>query len=110
MIEEIIQKAKQKSKRVGIYAHKFPDGDAISSSCALVQYLKRQGVEARYIVTTPIRTFKNIVGDIPVTTEVGEDEIAIILDTARLDYAQNTLFQKSSVEDIYSIDHHEFCL
>ena len=107
MIEEIIQKSKQRTKRVGIYAHKFPDGDAISSSCALVQYLKSQGVEARYIVTTPIRTFKNIVGDIPVTTEVGEDEIAIILDTARLDYAQNTLFQKSLVENIYSIDHHE---
>lgn len=107
MIEKIIQKAKQKNKKVFIYAHKFPDGDAINSSCALVKYLKNQGVEAQYVVTSPIRTFKKFVGEIPVITEVEEDGIAIILDTARVDYAENALFRKSLVEDTYVIDHHE---
>ena len=35
MIEEIIEKAKKGNKKVYIYAHKFPDGDAIRSSCAI---------------------------------------------------------------------------
>ena len=51
MIKEIIEKAKKENKKVYIYAHKFPDGDAISSSQAVVKYLKNQGIDAQYVVT-----------------------------------------------------------
>ena len=107
MIKEIIEKAKTENKKVYIFAHKFPDGDAISSSMALANYLKIQGIEAKYVVTTPMKSFKGVVGDIPVTSKIESDEISIILDTSTVDYAQNQLFKKSSLEDIYVIDHHE---
>ncbi len=31
MLENIIRKAKEEGKKVNVYAHKFPDGDAIST-------------------------------------------------------------------------------
>ena len=106
MIEEIIEKAKKENKKIYIYAHKFPDGDAISSSRALAEYLKLQGIDARYVVTTDVKEFNNIVGDIPITRDVDENEISIILDTSTVSYAENRLFKKSSPENTYVIDHH----
>ena len=99
MIEEIIEKAKQENKKIYIYAHKFPDGDAISSSRALAEYLKLQGIDARYVVTTDVKAFNNVVGDIPITRDVDENEISIILDTSTVSYAENSLFKKSSPEN-----------
>lgn len=106
MIKEIIEKAKKEKKKIYIYAHKFPDGDAISSSRALEEYLKLQGIDARYVVTTDVKAFNNIVGDIPITRDVDENEISIILDTSTVSYAENSLFKKSSLENTYVIDHH----
>lgn len=54
MIEEIIEKAKKENKKVYIFAHKNPDGDAIGSSRALAEHLKLQGIEAKYVVTNEI--------------------------------------------------------
>ena len=51
MIESIIEKAKNQNRKVYVYAHKFPDGDAISSSLAIVEYFKNQGISAQYVVT-----------------------------------------------------------
>lgn len=107
MIQEIIQKAKTENKKVYIYAHKFPDGDAISSSCAIKEYLQNEGIDAKYVVTNEIRSFKQIVGEIPITKEVDENGISLILDTSTVDYAENDLFKKSEKKDIYVIDHHE---
>lgn len=105
MIEEIIKKAK--NKKVYVYAHKFPDGDAISSSCAVVEYLSNQGIDARYVVKDKVRSFSNIVGEIPITTNVERAQISIILDTTTENYAENTLFKNSTPEDTYIIDHHK---
>lgn len=107
MIEEIIEKAKKQNKKVYVYAHKFPDGDAISSSCAIVEYLKNKGIEAQYVVSREIMSYKQIVGNIPVTTSVEKDAISLILDTSTVDYAENKLFTNSSSENTYIIDHHE---
>ena len=106
MIEKIIEKARRENKKVYVYAHKFPDGDAISSSRALVEYLKNQGVDAQYVVTKEVRSFYPIVGNIPVTTSVGKDGISVILDTSTVSYAENQLFKNSSPENTYVIDHH----
>ena len=106
MIEEIIKKAKKENKKVYVYAHKFPDGDAISSSRAVVEYLKSQGIDAQYVVTKGVQAFNQIVGSIPPTTSVENDGISIILDTSTVDYAENTLFKNSSPENTYVIDHH----
>lgn len=106
MIKEIIEKARKENKKVYVYAHKFPDGDAISSSRAIAEYLKNQGIDAQYIVTNDVRAFNKIVGNIPVTNSVEEDEISIIVDTSTVSYAENTLFKNSSPENTYVIDHH----
>ncbi len=107
MIEEIIEKAKKQNKKVYVYAHKFPDGDAISSSCAIVEYLKNKGIEAKYVVSQEIRAYKQVVGNILGTTSVEKDAISLILDTSTVDYAENKLFKSSSPENTYIIDHHE---
>lgn len=106
MIKEIVKKAKQENRKVYVYAHKFPDGDAISSSCAVVEYLKKQGIDAIYVVRNQVWSYKQIVGDIPVTSSVDKDGISIILDTNTVSYAENTLFKNSTLENIYVIDHH----
>lgn len=106
MIERIIEKAKKENKKVYIYAHKFPDGDAISSSQAIVQYLKRFNIESEYVVTKPIYSYKEIVEKIPTIQEVDANSISIIVDTSTLSYAENNLFKNSLPEDIFVIDHH----
>ena len=106
MIEEIIEKAKKENKKVYIYAHKFPDGDAISSSRAVAEYLKSAGIDAQYVVTSEVKAFNQLVGNIPITTSVDKDGISIILDTSTVSYAENTLFKSSSPENTYVIDHH----
>ena len=106
MIERIIEKAKKENKKVYIYAHKFPDGDAISSSQAIVQYLKRFNIESEYVVTKPIYSYTGIVGKIPTMQEVDANSISIIVDTSTLSYAENNLFKNSIPENIFIIDHH----
>lgn len=104
MIDEIIKKAKSENKKVYVYAHKFPDGDAINSSCAVVEYLKNHGINARYVVTREIKQDKSI---IPATKFVDKNSISIILDTNAVGYAENRLFTYSKPEDTYIIDHHQ---
>lgn len=106
MIEKIIEKAKQENKKVYIYAHKFPDGDAISSSQSIAEYLKQFNIQAEYVVTNPVNLYEKIVGEIPVTQKVDESSISVIVDTSTLRYAENKLFKKSLPQDIFVIDHH----
>lgn len=107
MIEKIIEKAKKQNKKVYVYAHKYLDGDAISSSHAVVEYLNNHGIDAQYVVTHEVRAFYKFVGIIPVTTFVEKDGISIIMDTRTVSYAENKLFKNSSPENTYVIDHHE---
>src|SRR5699024_4388943 len=81
-------------------------GDAICSSCAVVEYLQNNGVEAQYIITNPVFSFSQVVGKIPTSTQVNKNDISVILDTSTRSYAENQLFDKSAVDDIYVIDHH----
>jgi len=107
MIQDIIDKAKKEHKKVYIYAHKYPDGDAINSSCALASYLSSFGIDAKYVITNPIYSFRQTVGEIPITENIESNSISIILDTNTCDYAENTMFLESSSENIYALDHHE---
>lgn len=106
MIERIVEKAKKENNKVCIYAHKFPDGDAISSASAIVEYLKGQGIDASYIITNPVNSYSKVVGKIPTTKTVDENSISVIVDTSTLDYAENKLFSNTSPEDTFVIDHH----
>jgi phosphoesterase RecJ-like protein len=107
MIQDIIDKAKKEHKKVYIFAHKYPDGDAINSSCALASYLSSLGIDAKYVITNPIYSFRQTVGEVPITENVESNSISIILDTNTCAYAENTMFLESSPENIYVIDHHE---
>ena len=106
MIDRIVEKAKKQNKKVYIYAHRFPDGDAISSASAIAEYLKEKGIDAKYIITNPVNTYSKVVGQISSTRTVDKDSIAIIVDTSTLDYAENKLFSKNSPENTFVIDHH----
>lgn len=107
MIKKIIEKAKAENKEVYIFAHKFPDGDAISSSCALVEYLKNNNIEAKYVVTNLINPYTKILGEnISTTQQIDKDAIAIIVDTRSVDYAENKMFLEFKPENTYIIDHH----
>ena len=70
MIDKIIEKAKKENKKVYVFAHRFPDGDAICSSQAVVQFLKDNGIEAKYVVSDIINKFSKVVGDIEPTKSV----------------------------------------
>lgn len=106
MIEKIIEKAKQSNKKVYIYAHKFPDADATSSSLALAEYLKSFGIDAKYVVSSQTEASNKLIGEIPSTDSVEPNSISIILDTSTFAYTENKNFQSSSPENIYIIDHH----
>ena len=106
MLENIIKKAIEENKKVYIYAHKFPDGDAISSSCAVVEYLKNNGVEAQYVISNPIYSYSQVVGPIPTSSNVDKNCISLILDTNTIAYAENKFFKSSLPSDTYVIDHH----
>lgn len=106
MLENIIKKAIEENKKVYIYAHKFPDGDAISSSCAVVEYLKNNGVDAQYVISNPIYSYSQVVGPIPTSSNVDKNCISLILDTSTIAYAENKFFKSSLPSDTYVIDHH----
>ena len=84
MIDEIINKAKTENKSVYIFAHKYPDGDAVTSSTALAEYFKSQGIDAKYVVSSQVRLFQNIVGEIPTTSDIPSGNISLIVDTSTL--------------------------
>ena len=107
MIDEIINKAKKENKSVYIFAHKYPDGDAVTSSTALAEYFKIHGIDAKYVVSSHVRLFQNIVGEISTTSDVPSGNISLIVDTSTLSYAENDLFKSSATEDTYVIDHHQ---
>lgn len=107
MIERIIEKAKTERKKVCIYAHQNPDGDAVGSASALVRYLESNGIEASYILVKDVVTSgTQLISDISVTNSVDKGSISLIVDTSTLEYAENRLFLNSSPEDTFVIDHH----
>lgn len=106
MINRIIEKAKKEDKKVYIYTHKTPDGDAICSACAIAQYLNNNVIDATCVFTNRFFAFPQIINEIPTTQSVEDNSISIIVDTSTINYAENKLFLSSSKEDTYIIDHH----
>lgn len=110
IIERIIEKAKKEHRAVNIYAHEYPDGDAIASSKTLEKVLQDNGIRARYIVKNPRvnNRYRTIVGE---TTSfkgrVSSDDISIILDSSTMGHMENKLFTFSRPENIFVIDHHK---
>ena len=81
MIDEIIRKAKTENRFVYIFAHIYPDGDAIGAALALREYLESNGVKAKYVVTEIISKYKGLVDKIYPVKKVKKNSIAVILDT-----------------------------
>ena len=110
IIERIIEKAKSEHRAVNIYAHEYPDGDAIASSKTLEKILQDNGIKATYIVKNQRvnNRYKAVVDE---TTSfqgrVGRDDISIILDSSTMGHMENKLFTFSRPENIFVIDHHK---
>lgn len=110
ILGKIIEKAKNEKRKVNIYAHKFPDGDAVASSKTLEKVLRDNGIEAEYIVTSRRvnNRFASIIGETEqFNKKVSDEDISVILDTSTVDYAENNLFMNSKPENIFVIDHHK---
>lgn len=110
VIEAIIQKAKRENRRVNIYAHQSPDGDAIASSKTLEKVLQDNGIDAKYIVKSPRvnNRYSKIVGEIRnFQGRVNSNDISIILDTSTVAHVENRLFFYSKPENTFIIDHHD---
>ncbi len=110
VIEAIIQKAKRENRRVNIYAHQSPDGDAIASSKTLEKVLQDNGIDAKYIVKSPRvnNRYSKIVGEIRnFQGRVNSNDISIILDTSTVAHVENKLFFYSKPENTFIIDHHD---
>ncbi len=110
ILKTIIEKAKKEKRGVNIYAHQFPDGDAIASSKVLEKVLQDNGIRAKYIVKAPRvnNRYRSVVGETKqFQGRVDRSEISIILDTSTLANAENKLFTFSKPENIFVIDHHE---
>lgn len=106
MLVEIISKARELNiNKIYIFAHKFPDGDAIGSSLSLVEVFRSLGFISKYVITKESMCLKNIFGEIETTESVdGEKFIAVICDTSTEDYCENYMYKKAEVT--YKIDHH----
>lgn len=110
IIEKIIEKAKRDHRGVNIYAHEYPDGDAIASSKALEKVLQDNGIRARYIVKNPRVNdrYRAVVGETTAFQgRVAKDDISIILDSSTMGHMENKLFTFSRPENIFVIDHHK---
>ena len=106
MVDKILAKAVAENKNVYVFAHVLPDGDAICSASALVEYFNNHGVKSQYIITKKLYNFLGMTGRLDSTNEIDSNHISVILDTSTVGYSENELFKKSSNEDIYVIDHH----
>lgn len=110
MIDEIIRKAKTENRFVYIFAHIYPDGDAIGAALALREYLKSNGVGAEYVVTDTIVKYKGLVDKIYPVKKVKKNSIAVILDTpTKVRINGENLISNGAIkkEDIYVLDHHQ---
>lgn len=108
MLKEILDKAKREKLPIRIYAHRYPDGDAVSSSKTLERFFTENGINAEYVVSgRPNNSWISILG--PTNTSTGKspkNSISIILDTSTLANAENKNFLNSKPENTYIIDHH----
>lgn len=110
ILEVIIEKAKREHKGVNIYAHEYPDGDAIASSKTLEKVLQDNGIRARYIVKNPRvnNRYKSVVGEtLMFKGRVAREDISVILDSSTMGHMENKLFTFSRPENIFVIDHHK---
>lgn len=106
MLVEILSKAKELNiDKIYIFAHEFPDGDAIGSCMSLVEFFRNLGFTSKYVITRESKCLTNIFGEIEITTSLdGERFIAVICDSSTENICENNLYKKAEVT--YKIDHH----
>lgn len=110
ILRTIIEKAKKENRKVNIYSHKYPDGDAIASSKTLENVLQSNGIYAKYIVKSQRvnNRYSRVLGETQsFQGRVNRNDISVILDTSTVGHAENRLFSYSSPENIFVIDHHK---
>ena len=105
-LSEIIEKISS-SKRIVIFTHESPDGDAIGSSLAMYLSMKQPGKDVDVVCDKYSRVFEFLssIGDIK--SEVnGKYDLAICLDCASKErlYDPNGVFDKCDYT--VSLDHH----
>ncbi len=109
MLKKILEKSKKENKKIKIFSHTKPDGDAIASSKTLERFFKENGIDAKYIVTSkPNNAYSQLLGYTEQSKSSNEsDYISIILDSSTLTHVENSGFKQPNPEDIYIFDHHE---
>jgi nanoRNase/pAp phosphatase (c-di-AMP/oligoRNAs hydrolase) len=111
VIEQIINEIKD-HKRISLFFHEFPDGDALGSVYGFKAYLEvifpEKDVRIVGIEQVDKGNLKDIFIDtklsIPATTEFISNSLAIVFDTAN----KERIYQKSAhlAKKVIKIDHH----
>lgn len=100
------------AKRTIIVPHQNPDGDAIGSAGALMEYMKQNSLQAEIFCVTPIQSKYEF---IPHSHSIGIDEekilnrdvdTIIVLDSGDLRYAGVDRLLRNHQAVIINIDHH----
>ncbi len=104
-----IADAIKESRKIAIFAHENPDGDAYASSVGVGMALRKMGYDVKFYLGHSKQDFSHIIGMKEAFEEnyepVEEGTTALCLDCASRDYAANNeLFEKC--ERLIVVDHH----
>ena len=95
------------SNNIVLLCHKNPDGDAIGSSLALYEALKKLGKEVEVIIEDPPIKFNFLSSYKDIKTSTNKDyNLAIILDSANIERVYGPDNILSRVKETIVIDHH----
>lgn len=99
----------KESKKIAIFAHENPDGDAYASSVGMGMALRNAGYEVEFYLGHSKQDFSHIIGMKEAFEEnhspIKEGTTALVMDCASRDYAANNdLFDRC--ERIIVVDHH----
>ncbi len=98
------------SKKIAIFAHQNPDGDAYASSVGLGMALRNNGCDVKFYLGSSRQDFSHIIGMHEAFVEndspIGEGTTALCVDCASYDYAANNELL-GDCERIIVVDHHE---
>ena len=105
---EIINKLKS-AERVAIISHIYPDGDAVGSSLALYQALKKDGKSVDVFLCDGVPTIYSFLPNadqVKTKYEHGDYDIAVVLDTGDIDRIGSCTSVINSAKFKINIDHH----
>lgn len=106
IMQKILDKIKE-YKRIIIFRHFRPDGDALGSTMGLAAILRLTYPEKEiYLQNDDFSNYLSFMGgeDAPIADELYADALGIIIDTGTADRASNKKF--SLCREIVKIDHH----